>query len=346
MTRTGRLVSASLTVWAIVAHIPSLSQGHDNMTAHGIDIINPTDKQHWLAERAKDITSTEVSALFGLSPYMTEFELWHRKKDAVIVEIEDNERMRWGRRLEAAIATGAAEDNGWSIEKFDAYIRARHWRIGSSFDYKVDIAGKVGILEIKNVDSLVFRNNWTVSDDGVLEAPEHIELQVQHQLLVSQLDYAVIVALVGGNTQHMMTRQRDAEVGDQIVEQVSKFWKSIDEGKEPRPDYTRDASYIIRSLRGSADPSKVAVSDPELDELIRQYHQVAREIDGLQDVKDGYKAQILERIGDAAKVKSPLGTISCGMTKPSQGTLVTPDMVGTYLNPRSGFRQFRFTPAK
>jgi hypothetical protein len=63
-------------------------------------------------------------------------------------------------------------------------------------------------------------------------------------------------------------------------------------------------------------------------------------------IKDATKAQILERIGKASKVVSPLGTISCGLTKESLGTLITPDLLGTYIGARKGFRNFRFTPKK
>jgi len=87
------------------------------MTIQTIEIQN---QHQWLTERAKDVTSTEVSALFGLSPYLTEFELFHQKRDAVVVKIEPNERMKWGNRLESAIAQGAAEDMGWNIAKLNS----------------------------------------------------------------------------------------------------------------------------------------------------------------------------------------------------------------------------------
>ena len=56
--------------------------------------------------------------------------------------------------------------------------------------------------------------------------------------------------------------------------------------------------------------------------------------------------EILERIGKASKVISPLGSISCGQTKASLGTLITADMVGTRIGAREGFRNFRFTAKK
>ena len=68
-----------------------------------------TDKQSWLENRLLDVTSTEVSALFDLNPYQTEFELYHQKKDKVVVNIDDNPRKMWGRTLEDSIDTGFAK---------------------------------------------------------------------------------------------------------------------------------------------------------------------------------------------------------------------------------------------
>ena len=39
-----------------------------------------TNKQDWLENRLLDVTSTEVSCLFNLNPYKSEFELYNEKK--------------------------------------------------------------------------------------------------------------------------------------------------------------------------------------------------------------------------------------------------------------------------
>ena len=111
-----------------------------------------TDKQSWLENRLLDVTSTEVSALFDMNPYQTEFELYHQKKDKVVINIDDNERMAWGRRLEDSIALEFAERNKLSVEPFDVYMRNPDTRMGSSFDYKIVSEKEPAILEIKNVD--------------------------------------------------------------------------------------------------------------------------------------------------------------------------------------------------
>jgi predicted phage-related endonuclease len=82
-----------------------------------------TDEAAWLAARAVDLTSTEVATLYGLNPYSTLFETWHRKKAGEAVQRTDTDRMKWGRRLEAVVALGVAEDLGWKAEPRKIYQR-------------------------------------------------------------------------------------------------------------------------------------------------------------------------------------------------------------------------------
>ena len=310
-------------------------------------IIEIESQEQWLGERAKDVTSTEVSALYGLSPYLTEFELFHNKRDNVIVRIEPNERMRWGNRLESAIAHGVAEDQGWDISKLNIYARDTAARIGSSFDFKINSSSDgPGILEVKNVDWLQYNRNWIDDGAGNIEAPEHIELQIQHQMEILGYEWTALVALVGGNEQKVVLRNRDRDIGSDIRQRVAAFWERVQNNTAPSPDYTADAEYIIKQLRSDADAGLVAESDASLDELIERYAFLNSSIKEQESIKDATRAQILERIGRASKVVSPLGTISCGLTKPSQGTLITAEMLGTYVGGRAGFRNFRFTPKK
>lgn len=310
-------------------------------------INRKSDPEAWLNARHQDITSTEVAALFGLSPYMTEFELFHRKREAAPVQFEDNDRMRWGRRLEDSIAAGAAEDNGWTIRARNIYQRDAEARIGSSFDYTiVSHPDGPGLLEVKNVDGLVFRNTWTVNDDGTIEAPEHIELQVQHQLEVADYEWAVIVALVGGNDIKILHRKREREIGQVIRARVKQFWDRVERNDPPAPDYMADAEFIARTLRRNADADKVIEANETLDELIARYMHVSKEAADLDRLKDSVKAEILMVIGDAGKILSTHGTVNCTTTKDSVGTLVTPEMVGTHIGARKGYRQFRISVKK
>lgn len=306
-----------------------------------IEVIQPDNKSHWLELRAKDITSTEVSALFGLSPYMTKFELWHRKKAGDVVEIDTNERMKWGTRLQDAIAEGIAEDNGWLTRKMEEYIRDPELRIGSSFDFEISLVEDSplvhgfqdrvkGLLEIKNVDTKQFLDGWAWAGDN-LEAPPHIELQVQHQMAVAGRAFAYIGALVGGNQVHLLRREADPKIIEQIRRRVREFWLSIDINQEPKPDFRADAEFIAE-LYNYADPGQVydAEGDTELAHLVTEDKILRDDIKAAEEGRAAIKAQILMKIGKAERVMAKGFSISAGMIGPA-----------TYRVDKKGYRNFR-----
>ena len=305
-----------------------------------------TDKQSWLENRLLDVTSTEVSALFNLNPYITEFELYYQKKDKVVVNLPDSERMAWGRRLEDSIALEFAERNKFKVEQFDVYMRDPDSRMGSSFDYKIVSEEEPMILEIKNVDAMAYRKNWIEHDEYNIEPPEHIALQLQHQLEITGYNVGYIVALVGGNTMKVVRSERDPRIGKLLKGKVQNFWERIKLGIPPDIDYTRDAQYIMKNLCNQAETGLVLEADEDMDKLVDEYNAVNREYVSIGKMKDQIKAQILEKSNNASKIVSKYGTISCGMSKESKGKLITQEMVGTYQNPRKGYRMFRFNSPK
>lgn len=273
------------------------------------EIIPYTDEAAWLAERAKDITSTDCAALFNVSPYVSRFELWHRKVQGFVTAHPENDRQSWGKRLQDSIADGVAFDSGWAHLPFTDYIRLVEERIGSSFDYKIADEGPWGLLEVKNVDGLVFRQGWTETEFGV-EAPVHIELQAQHQLLVSGLAVCYIAALVGGNRVHLLRREADEPTHARIIDECAAFWK----GGEPEPDFHRDAAFIAK-LYGYSQPGMVLDADDETAALFREYAGHRAIAKAADDNADAAKAAILRRIGNAERVNHPDFTLSAKTVK-------------------------------
>lgn len=297
---------------------------------------HPASREEWLALRAQDLTSTEVSALFGVSPYTTMFELWHRKKTNAVVAIEENERMKWGTRLQDAIAAGIAEDHGWAIRRMDEYMRLPTHRIGASFDFMAtDKDGAEFLLEVKNVDSLQYKENWLVID-GELEAPVHIELQLQHQMLISGATSGVIGALSGGNKATLIRRTADKEIHALIIRKAAMFWRSIAEGKEPAPEFPADAEVVSR-LFGFAEPGKLINMDADADfaNQCAEYVALGASIKHLTETWDSIKARLLMAIGDSEKALAGRYTVTAGM------------VAGAHIEyDREPYRAFRVTAKK
>lgn len=254
----------------------------------------PKDKEEWLSWRAENLSSTEIPALFGLSPYMTEFELYQRKKNKVSVDIVESGRMKWGTRLQATIAHGIAEDHGWNIRPMPEYISIPELKLGSSFDFMID---DNGILEIKNVDGLVYKNEWL--DD---EAPPHIELQLQHQLLVSGKSLAYIGALVGGNEVVLLKREPNEKIFSQILEKAAAFWART---SPPEIDFKRDAEFLSRLYKASR-PNEGQIlnaeDDEELRDLAKTYKKHGDEIKDLEAKQEEAKAKMMMKVGSCSKV--------------------------------------------
>lgn len=311
------------------------------------EIITTASQEHWLELRKKDVTSTESAALFGMSPYLTHFDLWHRKRTGIVPEFKTNDRMAWGNRLEAAIAYGIAEEQGWEVKPMKEYMRDQDARMGSSFDFVITNLGEPVHLEIKNVDYLAFRDGWIEHDDGSIEAPEHIELQVQHQMAVSGFKRAFIGAFIGGNRGVVIERMRDDDVIAAIRAKVANFWRTVDAGLEPDPVMPGDAEVLIR-LNQYAQPGKIlsADGDDTLAQLIDEYKAAAAAEKNASEDKDVAKAEIFKHIGDAEKVLTGAWTVSAAMQADTPPTLITADMVGKSYGGRKGFRNLRINPRK
>lgn len=312
------------------------------------EIIIPKDQADWLAMRKADVTSTESAALFGMSPYTTHFELWHAKKNGVAREFKVNERMQWGNRLEAAIAHGIAEEQGWEIKPLKEYMRIPDARMGSSFDFVItNLPDGPVHLEIKNVDYLAFRDGWIEHDDGTIEAPEHIEMQVQHQMAVSGFRRSFIGAFIAGNRGVVIERERDEAVIAAIKAKVAEFWRTVDAGEEPLPVMPGDAEAVIR-LNQYAKPGKIldASGDANIAALVLEYKEAAKAEANAAEDKEVAKAKLFEAIGDAEKVLLEGWTISAGIQAETPPTLITAEMVGKTYGGRKGFRNLRVNPKK
>lgn len=306
-----------------------------------IQTIIPESEDHWLDLRTKDVTSTEAPALFDVNPHVTQFELHFRKAAGQRQPFEANERTVWGLALQDAIAAEVAKQQGFQIRRATEYLRDDETRMGASFDFEV--VGKNCGLEIKNVDSLQFREGWIVNRDqrdedeeleiGTVdvEAPPHIEIQVQVQMALKGWDANYIGALVGGNQLALIKRTRNLKTIAEITARTKAFWESIAAGQPPPPDFARDSKFIC-SLYQQATEGEVV--DMRNDEQIRQWasehNELGKQMRAIKLRRDEIKARAYQHIGLASKVLGENFSIDTGITKGGPREFVSPD-----------FRRFR-----
>ncbi len=279
-------------------------------------------KEAWHKLRANYIGGSEVAALFtvftvpggpdviahigevpdgglpveSLSPYSTGYRLWLEKRGDIKPEnLDEVERIQAGTFMEPAIAEWAKTKWGWNIRKVRRYLKhATVGGWGASLDYEVHEAGASGApVEIKNVDYLIFKDQWVVEDDEIVGVPMHINLQVQAQIGVAETDHAWVVACVGGNRLYRGRIERHEPTQALIADAITAFW---DLPFAPNHLATVEVTKEL-FRRGLKDKTADLSGDNEAPMIARSLMRWSRHAKRVEAVLDGLKGRLQEKMG-------------------------------------------------
>ena len=193
----------------------------------------------------KTVSASQLAALYGRSPYETEFTLYHQFVNPDLLDDKDNLRMEAGRRFEPVILQWAAEEMGLDVEPHDqTYTRHPVHPIGTTHDANVREPNRGdGVVEAKNVDRLIYAQQWT---DTL--APEWIEIQVQGELLALERLWGVIAACVGGNELKLLEREPIPEMQAQMIDLSNAFLARVNALDEPSVVGTEKEIAVLSAL--------------------------------------------------------------------------------------------------
>lgn len=260
-----------------------------------------------VSQRSEWIGSSESAALLGVSPFTTRFELFHQKTGALVrPDLDGSDRIQAGKFLEPAIAAWASDRWSWPVRKVTDYLVHPHvGRMGASLDFETEAGDPV---EIKNVDTSVFREKWTAEGDDLLDAPVEYLVQVSHQLACRPAAArGWLVACVGGNRLFRMPVERHPGLIARIEQAVTEFWASVDAGKPPRPDFDEDGEAIAALFR-KGDGSTVDLStNNRAPVVLAEYLAAKAEADAAEDRKKAAMAEIRDMVRAASRVIAPAG---------------------------------------
>lgn len=220
--------------------------------------VDPADRPAWLAQRRKGIGSSDVAAVLGMSPWASPYLLWVEKVEDDLPEQEDTDALRWGRRLEAVIADEFAERHpDLAVVKPDVmYAHAAYPHMQANPDRLLFAAvpdpGPVALLEIKS-------SNY--ADDWQEDPPDHVLLQVQHQLAVMDLPKAWIALLMFGREYREWEIERDEATIALLIEHEREFWRRVLEQDPPAIDGDEHTTEALKALYDDPDDEAVEGGD-------------------------------------------------------------------------------------
>lgn len=260
------------------------------------------DDMHWRELRRKHIGASEISCLFGESPYLTPYSLYHSKKGN-LPDNNDNILARFGQLMEPVIAALITEHYQWEMVKCDEYHEHPQFPwLGCTLDYYcVHPEHGPGIVQIKNVQD--FAPGWTST-----RAPRMVELQVQQELFVTNaarkaeglppFRWTAIGSMHSGNPEdiRVMFRELDTRVCDLIVKRSSQFWLDLTNGKEPPLLGSEDYDTVIDLFKAADDMTHDFIDltgNREFEQWAKDYLRASNEELAQKKIKEEMKARIL-----------------------------------------------------
>jgi predicted phage-related endonuclease len=257
-----------------------------------IPIDQKNDHAGWLKLRRKYIGASDVAALFncGNSYTATLNELYHEKRGNLPPETKQNLLAMLGKAMEPVVAYIVTDIHNWKLEPCAFYhVHPEHPVLGCTLDYYiVESEHGPGIMEVKNVQQ--WTPGWTQN-----RAPDHIELQVQHQFLVTNaariaeglkpFTWGCIASMHAGNPEdiRIMLRKPDPKVHAHIIDRTTRFMADVAAGKEPSIMGSEDYQHIndmFKFAEEEADPDPL---DLRGDTLINDY--IAQWLEAQQNKK-------------------------------------------------------------
>jgi putative phage-type endonuclease len=243
----------------------------------------------WLAMRRTGIGSSDAPVIAGERGSV--LELWAEKSGLVEREEPDETSARlfeWGHRLEPIVADWYTETTGRALRRVNRMLVHPDipWAFASLDRVTV---GSRRIVEIKTT-----RRGW----DSAEPVPGHVQVQVQHQLWVTDYEVADVAVLTGGSEPKVYEIPRDDAFIANLAYLETEFWGWVTSGTRPPMDGSENARRTLSRLHPRNDGVLIAPT-PELDRVFFDWMAARVVKDQAEGEADTLANTLRALIGDA-----------------------------------------------
>lgn len=266
---------------------------------------------------ANAIGASEIASVIGISPFCGRWKLWARRKG--LIREPETPEMRWGKKVQRAIAEMFTEDTGLEHEWSDrSYCPPEYPFLRVTVDAFVSlIARPRAILEVKSV-SLHNAGDWEKTYGkigGADGCPDYVEAQVQLQLKAHGLKLAYVAAAIGNGDMRYYKIPADSEVQDFLLREAERFsLEHLMAGVEPPLEYSEAAEEYIRK-RFPREREKIREAGEREILMLDEYASVRADLAPLAKRKKTLELELKKAVGDAAGLSWERGKFTWKKTK-------------------------------
>lgn len=214
------------------------------------------------------ITASKIPVILGLSPWQSQFALWHEMRDDVEPEPFDDEVDRRGHLAELMLGPWWEQENpDWVLDKRGEDHEQPFTNEDLPFPNQVlcDYTatgpdGERTIIECKTTTEL---DTWADAD-GNPAIPAHYAAQVIFQMGVSGIHRAELIVMGAFFTVETYAVEWDEEVWETMVARCEEWWRSLEEDTPPELDDTTATLKTLRKLHHDIERGLEVEIDPHM----------------------------------------------------------------------------------
>ncbi len=253
-----------------------------------------------ITDRQQSIGASDAAAALSASPWKSQFQLWAEKTGvAEPPSLDDNEAVEWGNLLESTIIEEYSDRNPLrDVYDNEGQYVSRHphrlFMTATPDAYQV-CEGRRGVLEIKTA-------GYWPGKDWEKEPPLHYQIQVQHQLAVTGLEWGTLAVLVAGQKLLWFDVDRDEEFIEQMMVTESWFWTQVLEQIPPPVDGSIATTDTLKRLYPKDDGKIISLPEDSVmwDLQLQEAKAYGKNNDLIQREKENL-------------IKAALGNATCGI---------------------------------
>lgn len=310
------------------------------------EMLSFPSRAEWLAARLDGIGSSDVPAIVGVSRFHSPLSLYYEKLGLNEQDPRYVEASRWGQLLEEPISQRYAEESKRVVRNpneggvFTIARSRQHPFMLASVDRLIvscppiegaprPPADGIGVLEAKNAH-LMMQDEWLTEHNN--EPPVEYQVQLQHQLAGTGLQWGSIAALIGGCIFVWADLPRDNALIDSLVEMEKEFLRRLVLRDPPPADASFATREVLKKIYPKDSGESVMLPADAID-----WHN------GLVGAKAAKKMAELDEDRFANLLRQAIGDASVGVLPGGGGYTLKSQERKEFISPRTEFRVLRYT---
>lgn len=255
-----------------------------------------------IVDRRQFIGGSDISAILGISPWQTPYQLWCEKTSEQPIELDAAKAAFFRRRkmMEPYVIELAREEHQLDVVARNARYYDDTGIFSCEVDFEHEYEGHIENADVKTVHPFMAKE-W--GEPGTDEIPKHYTAQFLWGQMITGRDSTLCMAMIGIDKLEPYRVMRNDGVIQWMRGQASRFWDLVDKKTPPEITTLEDAKLAWRREQ----QAKQIVATPEILAIADRLYLMKKAINGRQAEADLLELDLKKFMGNAEEIVDPQG---------------------------------------